>query len=105
MYCPSCGSLNEDNSKFCVNCSAKLTEEVHVDPTENINANSQNPINDGNNVNSSDVPTFSPGHSIFLIIFSILCCGGIIGAIFAVLSLTEGNKVKDYEARKMDFKG
>ena len=30
--CPNCGVENEENAKFCMNCAAKLSEEI----TENI---------------------------------------------------------------------
>jgi hypothetical protein len=30
MYCPNCGQQNADDSKFCQNCGASLTEPVEV---------------------------------------------------------------------------
>ncbi len=113
MFCSKCGSLNSDDSKFCQSCGAKLGTENSNSSSINNNTGVVNnaPINNGysnnytnnqsgpiNNVNYNDIPTFNPAHSIFLIIFSILCCGGIIGVVFAILSLVEGNKVKDFVA-------
>ena len=86
MYCSKCGFSNEEGSRFCQECGASLTENIDIN---------QNNLN--NNTNNQ-MPSFSSGHSIFLIIFSFLCCGGVVGAIFAILSLTEGNKVNDYAA-------
>ena len=101
MFCPNCGSLNDDNNKFCQSCGAKIL----IENTEKSTSPISSPINTNNantnNTNYQDIPTFSPAHSIFLIIFSILCFGifaGAVGAIFAVLSLIEGLKVKDFVA-------
>lgn len=96
MYCSNCGTSNDQSNKFCQNCGAALGENSDQNvqmPQNNYNQNT----NENNNMNQP-MPSFSSGHSIFLIIFSFLCCGGIIGAIFAILSLVEGNKVNDYAA-------
>ena len=87
MFCQKCGASNEEANKFCQTCGASLQT--------NVNEN-QNPY-----VNNEyrEMPSFNSGHSIFLIVFSLLCCGGIIGVIFAALSLAEGNKVNDYAAK------
>lgn len=98
MYCHNCGTLNDDNQEFCQNCNTKLkNEEVKVEEVKEevkVQEVKTEPVN-----SNSDIPTFSSGHAIFLIIFSALCCGGIIGAVFAILALIEGNKVKDYVAQ------
>lgn len=97
MYCHNCGTLNEDNQEFCQNCNTKLkNEEIKLEEVKE-EVKVQEVKTEQTN-NSSDIPTFSSGHAIFLIIFSALCCGGIIGAVFAILALIEGNKVKDYVA-------
>ena len=85
MFCSNCGNQIDSNSNVCSYCGTGV-------------ANNSNPVQVNNNSNNynGDIPTFSPAHSIILIVFCILCCGGVIGAIFAVLSLTEGNKVNDY---------
>lgn len=90
MFCQKCGSSNDDTSKFCQSCGANLQ------PTSSVNE--QVVANNFNNNSNRQMPTFSSGHSIFLIIFSLLCCGGVVGVIFAVLSLVEGNKVNEYAA-------
>lgn len=84
MFCSNCGNTNDDDSKFCYSCGSELKEENNVN-SEKDKLNIQ-----------SNMPSFSPGHSIFLIIFSILCCGGVVGVIFAALSLVEGEKVNEY---------
>ena len=28
--CPNCGVENEENAKFCMNCAAKLSEEIKM---------------------------------------------------------------------------
>jgi hypothetical protein len=85
MFCSNCGNQIDSNSNVCSYCETGV-------------ANNSNPVQVNNNSNNynSDVPTFSPTHSIILLIFSVLCCGGVIGAVFAILSLTEGNKVNEY---------
>lgn len=52
-----------------------------------------------NSNNVQAVPEYKPTVAIIQIIVSFLCCGGIIGAIFAILGLVEGNKVKDFVAQ------
>ena len=49
--------------------------------------------------NGSVVPEYKPAMAIIQIVVSFLCCGGIIGAIFAILSLVEGSKVKTFVAQ------
>lgn len=48
-----------------------------------------------NTNNTSVVPEYKPTVAIIQIVVSFLCCGGIIGAIFAIMSLVEGSKVKN----------
>ena len=85
MFCSNCGNQIDSDSKVCPYCGGSVSSNT-------------NPIKENNsqNVNNKDVPTFSPAHSIFLIIFCLLCCGGVVGEVFAVLSLVEGNNVNDY---------
>ena len=42
------------------------------------------------------MPEYKPTSAIIAIVVSFLCCGGIIGGIFAILSLVEGSKVKTF---------
>lgn len=49
-----------------------------------------------NTNNTSVVPEYKTTVSIIQIVVSFLCCGGIIGAIFAIMSLVEGSKVKNF---------
>ena len=35
--CPNCGVENEENAKFCMNCAAKLSEEITENTTKNEN--------------------------------------------------------------------
>lgn len=108
MFCPNCGSLNDDQSKFCQNCGRKLitdsNNESYVQNASNVQQNvpvyqnlqaNQNNGYINNQVNGSyaNVPTFSSAHSIALMIISMLCCGNVLALIFAILSLVEGNKV------------
>ena len=46
--------------------------------------------------NTAVVPEYKPTVAIIQIVVSFLCCGGIIGAIFAIMSLIEGSKVKNF---------
>lgn len=90
MICKNCNKDNNDEAKFCVGCGAKLEEsQVVIQDTPN-NQNYQN----SNNV--SEVPEYKPTSAIIAIVVSFLCCGGIIGGIFAILSLVEGSKVKTF---------
>lgn len=90
MFCSKCGSLNDDSNKYCQSCGESLVSES--------NESSSRPNSSVYNDLNLQMPTFSSGHSIFLIVFSLLCCGGIVGVIFAIMSLVEGNKVNDYAA-------
>lgn len=54
------------------------------------NSNTQNSNNDGT------IPVYSSVSAIISIVVSFLCCGGMIGAIFGILSLVEGSKVKEF---------
>lgn len=85
MFCSNCGNQIDSDSKVCSHCGVSVSS--NIDPIKE---------NNGKNVNYKDIPTFSPAHSIILIIFCLLCCGGVVGVVFAVLSLVEGNKVNDY---------
>lgn len=49
-----------------------------------------------NTNNNAGVPEYKPTVAIIQIVISFLCCGGIIGAVFAILGLVEGNKVKGF---------
>lgn len=91
MFCSKCGTENDNGSKYCKNCGNLL---------ENVSENN-NPVNNyTSNVYTEDVPTFSPVHSIILLLFALFCCGGgIIGMIFPILSLVEGDKVKELVAK------
>lgn len=87
MICKNCNKDNNDEAKFCVGCGAKLEEsQVIIENTSN---------NQSSN-NVSEVPEYKPTSAIIAIVVSFLCCGGIIGGIFAILSLVEGSKVKTF---------
>jgi hypothetical protein len=32
MYCQNCGSINDDNAKFCVNCGSKIIKKIGRNP-------------------------------------------------------------------------
>lgn len=52
-----------------------------------------------NTNNTQTVPEYKPTIAIIQIVISFLCCGGVIGAVFAILGLVEGNKVKGFVAQ------
>ena len=41
---------------------------------------------------------YEAGSAIAACVVSVVCCGGILGLIFAILSLVEGGKVKTFVA-------
>ena len=90
MICKNCNTNNNDGAKFCVSCGQKL-EEPQV-----IVENTQNNQNTTSSYNVSEVPEYKSTSAIIAIVVSFLCCGGIIGGIFAILSLVEGSKVKTF---------
>lgn len=95
MFCSNCGNQIDSDSKVCSHCGVSVVSNSNPIQVNN-NGNVNSAYVNNSNVNNGDIPTFSPAHSIFLIVFCILCCGGIIGVVFAILSLVEGNKVNDY---------
>lgn len=52
-----------------------------------------------NTNNVQTVPEYKPTIAIIQIVISFLCCGGVVGAVFAILALVEGNKVKGFVAQ------
>lgn len=83
MICNNCNTNNNDGAKYCVSCGKELEPQVVV----------QNQQNMGNNIES---PKYNATSSIIAIIVSVLCCTGLIGSVFAILSLVEGSKVKNF---------
>ena len=86
MFCPNCGSLNDDQSKFCQNCGRKLITDSNngsyvqnasnmqqnVPVYQNLQANQNNGyINNQVNGSYVNVPTFSSAHSMALMIVSM----------------------------------
>ena len=78
MICNNCNTNNNDGAKYCVSCGKELEPQVVV----------QNQQNMGNNIES---PKYNATSSIIAIIVSVLCCTGLIGIVFAILSLVQGN--------------
>ena len=68
MFCPKCGTPNDEGSKFCANCGAALiANTVNCTANNNINstASGGTPVNNGyNGTNGMGVPHF--GQNIFL---------------------------------------
>ena len=85
MFCSNCGNQIDSDSKVCGHCGVSILGDTN--PVQ---------VSNNSNTNNEDIPTFSPVHSIILLIFCILCCGGVVGVIFAALSLVEGDKVNKY---------
>lgn len=85
MFCSNCGNQIDSDSKVCSRCGVSVSNDTN--PIQ---------VNNSGNINNEEIPTFSPTHSIILLVFCVLCCGGVVGAVFAILSLVEGNKVKEY---------
>ena len=108
MKCEKCNSENAENAVFCSNCGEKMEQnkvaEVVGNKAEDKKAEVIQEVivtkGDEKNKNDNvDVPVFNSTASIVMIVVSILCSGGMIGAVFAILSLTEGLRVKDHVAR------
>ena len=99
MICKNCNMDNPDGARFCTNCSYPLDETVVENNQQNVqyNQNAQSSQYNPNTINyNNEVLEYKPASAIIAIVVSILCCGGIIGAIFAILSLVEGSKVKTF---------
>lgn len=95
MICKNCNSYNDDGTKFCKTCGASLEEPQFVNQN-NVNANTNYASSTTYTNNAAPVPEYKPASAIIAIVVSVLCCGGIIGLIFAILSLVEGSKVKSF---------
>jgi len=106
MICQNCNKENRDDSKFCEGCGAQLIKEQIV---QDVPAQDPDPIqytelesmqnqtyNTTSKTNGGQVPEYSPVSAIMAIVVSVLCCTGMIGVIFAILSLVEGSKVKTF---------
>lgn len=95
MICKKCNSNNDDGAKFCRVCGASLEQPQSANQSnKNVYTNNTNNVIYTNN--SGVVPVYKPVSAIIAIVVSVLCCGGIFGLIFAILSLVEGSKVKNY---------
>ena len=77
-FCPSCGTENKTDSKFCPSCGASLEkakEEVKAEKVET--------------VSTYETEQKTNGMAIAGFVVSctgLLCCGGILGIIGAILS-------------------
>lgn len=115
MICQNCNRENRDDSKFCEGCGATLIKEEVVQdvpvqepdpiqytqpqpqPFQNVEPEmAQNQTNNTNNTTGEPIPEYNPASAIMAIVVSVLCCTGMIGIIFAILSLVEGSKVKTF---------
>lgn len=115
MKCERCNSENLENAVFCSSCGEKLqenkAEEVIVENVE-VASNQEEPIQEvivervepskekEEKTSNDDTPVFNQVPSIVMIIIGFLCCGGPLGIIFPILSLVEGDKVKDYVSKQ-----
>lgn len=94
MICKNCNANNADGAKFCVGCGMPLDGGAQP-----VNNNTQNYQAAPNYNAAAAVPTYNMTPAIIAIVVSVLCCGGPIGLIFSILSLVEGNKVKNFVAQ------
>ena len=62
MYCPTCGSGNDDSSSFCRACGGSLKSETTEDPPQRV-----------------------PTHFVWAILVTIFCClpFGIVSIVYA----------------------
>ncbi len=62
MFCPTCGSSNDEAAKFCRACGGSLTPSVAKDP-----------------------PPHVPNHLVWAILVTIFCClpFGIVSIVYA----------------------
>ena len=62
MYCPTCGSGNDEGAKFCKACGGGLTSETEVGPAPHV-----------------------PNHLVWAILVTIFCClpFGIVSIVYA----------------------
>lgn len=63
MYCPKCGTQNDDNAEFCTSCGNSL---------KNVNTN-QNPTPSYNNYQQTNYPHV-PNYLAWSIVTTLLCC-------------------------------
>ena len=62
MYCPTCGSSNDEGARFCKACGGSLTSEPVAGP-----------------------PPYVPNHLVWAILVTIFCClpFGIVSIVYA----------------------
>lgn len=76
MLCNNCGTQNNNNEKFCINCGYALQNEQ---PNYNVNQN--------NNLNQETKNIILPNTKKYAIISILIGAGGIFSAIFIGMSL------------------
>ena len=74
MYCPSCGSLNNDNARYCANCGRSLGEAPG-------SGGVGQPYSQSRVEGRPDIPNYL----VQAILVTILCCmpTGIVSIIYA----------------------
>ena len=76
MLCNNCGTQNNNNEKFCINCGYALQNEQ---PNYNVNQN--------NNLSQETKNIILPNTKKYAIISILIGAGGIFSAIFIGMSL------------------
>ena len=101
MYCPKCGTRNERNSSFCVNCGFSLGTSPNIPSRQN---DSQQTYIQGGEPSGIRVPDYL----IFSVLVTILCCWplGLFSLYFAAKArgLSEaGDNKHAYQMARLAF--
>lgn len=105
MFCPNCGTQNNDGVKFCANCGTALTPDIPAAaPVQQYNPVNVNPVN-AEPVNVA--PVYTPVNTVAAQKTNVLCVVGfivslasivllgttaIIGLILSIIGLIAANK-------------
>jgi hypothetical protein len=102
MYCPSCGTQNADDSKFCQNCGKALTGDVETPQVTPTPMTSSQPQTVTREVRTSGLAVASLILGIIGLLINLL---GVLAIIFGAISLGQINREPELGGKGMAIAG
>ncbi len=102
MYCPSCGTQNADDSKFCQNCGRALTGTTETPQTTPppVTSSQTQPVTA--EVRTSGLAVASLVLGIIGLLINLL---GVLAIIFGAISLGQINREPELKGKGMAIAG